>query len=107
MTLPDDLPGMIEYKVGTMTLTTLPRRPVQSVGTSGDTDADIVRPMIPYGCTGWRLPQEPDWNPLSSIPAHWMPFLNRKRPSEIDMRDSLETCWAKALRTPRNKGGLA
>ncbi len=87
MTLPDDLPWMIEYRLKGAILTTLPRRPVRSVGTSGATDAAIVQPQIPFGTLGWRLPGETEWKPLSALPKHWCPFLNRVRPSEWDFRD--------------------
>ncbi len=77
MTYPDDLPYMLEYRCGSVVLTTLPRTPVVNISTSGDTNAKIVKPNIPYGVTGWRRCGEMEWRPLSELPAEWMPFLNR------------------------------
>lgn len=42
--------------------------------------------MIPYGCTGWREGGTKAWRPLSEIPKHWLPFLNRERETEMDSR---------------------
>jgi hypothetical protein len=75
---PDSLPWMIEWRVGKVVLTSLPRRAVESISSSGDTNADIVRPQIPMGCTGWRLPDEPEWRKMGELPKEWMPFLNRR-----------------------------
>jgi len=86
MTYPDDLPHMLEYRVGTVVLTTLCRRPVEYISTSGDTNADIVRPRIPFGCDGWRRVGTRLWQPLSTLPKEWMPFLNRERPGPLDPR---------------------
>jgi hypothetical protein len=86
MNLPDDLPFMIDYLVGKVVLTTLPRRPVSPISTSGDTDAKIVRPQIPYGTTAWRRTGETVWRSLSAIPKHWLPFLDRQRGTEWDCR---------------------
>lgn len=93
MTLPDDLPHVIEWRMSyseryqtDIILTSLPRRPVRMIGSGGKTDAAIVRPQIPYGARGWRLIGEGEWRRLRDIPAHWMPFVNRDRPSEMDFR---------------------
>jgi hypothetical protein len=51
---PDDLPWILEYRVGSTVRTTLPRRSVAYVASSGVTDAPIVCPQIPVGCSGWR-----------------------------------------------------
>jgi hypothetical protein len=86
---PDDLPWMIEYRCGGTVRTALPRRPVEAVSTSGDTNARIVCPTIPHGCTGWRLPGNLCWRKLESLPPHWLPFLNRERGTWLDPRRPL------------------
>jgi hypothetical protein len=89
MIYPDDLPHMLEYRLEYAVVTTLCRTPVRSISTSGDTNARIVKPRIPLGCTGWRKVGETTWRPLDTIPPNWMPFLNRERPSEMDPRPKL------------------
>lgn len=86
MNFPPDLPNILEYRCGDTIRTTLPRRPVESVSTSGKTTAAIVCPQIPYGCTGWRKVGEEAWRMLDTIPASWKPFLQRERPSAMDFR---------------------
>jgi hypothetical protein len=93
MQCPDDLPWMIEYRMNgpdeaPRILSALPRRPVRAVGTSGKTDAPIIRPQIPLGANAWRLPGEQDWRPLGALPRHWMPFVNARPSSEKDFRSS-------------------
>lgn len=88
MNFPSDLPWILEYRVGTVILTTLPRRHVQSVGTSGNSDAAVVRPRIPLGCDGWRRRGETQWHALDQLPKDWLPFLNRERGTEMDFRPS-------------------
>lgn len=86
MTFPDDLPWVIFYRCGSTSRIGLPRRPVHYVGTSGNTDARDVCPQIPYGCTGWKINQYHPWRPLTELPKHWLPFLDRERGSEMDPR---------------------
>jgi hypothetical protein len=96
MNFPDDLPWMIEYQVGTVVLTTLPRRPVSFRGSSGTTDANVIHPRIPVGCTAWRPAGEMAWRPLLEIPRHWLPFLQRERGTPMDPRpkqDIYEEDW--------------
>lgn len=82
---PADLPHMVEWLLpgpdGRATvLKSLPRRGVRSVGSGGATDAAIVRPRIPYGAAGWRLPREAAWRALAEIPESWRAFLERVKP---------------------------
>lgn len=86
MTFPDDLPGFIEYRVGDTVRTALPRRPVQSISSSGATDAALVCPQIPIGAEAWRVPPATSWSKLSDLPAAWLPFLNRERGTVMDSR---------------------
>jgi hypothetical protein len=86
VTFPEGLPWQLEYRVGETVRVTLPRRPVQSVSTSGKTDADEVCPQIPLGADAWRRPDGP-WQSLDAIPPAWLPFLQRERPSALDYRD--------------------
>lgn len=94
MTFPDDLPWMVEWRMNgpgerPCVLSSLPRRPVTAQGTSGKTDACIVRPQFPAGANAWRLPGR-EWQSLAAIPKHWMPFLDRKRESALDFRPKNE-----------------
>lgn len=75
---PDDLPSILFYRMVSrvVVLLALPRRPVESMGSSGITNAPIVRRSIPPGADGWRI-DSGDWKPLSEIPKHWLPFLER------------------------------
>jgi hypothetical protein len=86
LTFPEDLPWMIEYRVGSTVRITLPRVPVHYVSSSGSTDAAIVCPRIPLGCTGWRRAGELAWRSLKDVPRAWMPFLDRERGTEMDPR---------------------
>jgi hypothetical protein len=86
MTFPPDLPGILYYRVGGVILTTLPRRPVVYVSSSGATNAAVVRPTIPLGCDAWRADPSGPWLKLDQLPAAWLPFLNRPRNSEMDPR---------------------
>jgi hypothetical protein len=100
---PDDLPEIIEYRFGGMTIQgkqipitirpCFPRRPVRSIGTSGATDAAQVIPQIPYGCTGWKLPHEKTWHTIGSLPSHWLPFLDRERETEMDFRPKVPVSY--------------
>ncbi len=83
---PEDLPWIIEYRVGKMVLTTLPRRPVNFRGSSGTTDASTVRPRIPVGTDAWRVPPSLKWLRLDRLPKHWIPFLQRERGTPMDPR---------------------
>jgi hypothetical protein len=85
MEIPDTLPAIIEYRVGSVVLIALPRRPVRSRGSSSATDAATIMPRVPLGTEAWRLPGG-DWRPLSDVPVSWRPFLNRDRPSAMDPR---------------------
>jgi hypothetical protein len=89
MTYPPDLPWMLEYRVGATVIMTLPRRPVFFISSSGATDAAIVHPQIPYGCTGWRRVGEEAWRALETLPDHWRPFLQRERGTELDPRHKI------------------
>jgi len=95
VTFPDDLPEILFYRLGTAThpvsLPTLPRRPVRYVSSNGQTDAAIVCPRIPYGAQSWRIDPEDEWQPLDTIPKHWLPFLNRERGTEMDPRPKIGT----------------
>lgn|SRR5262245_20301956 len=84
--LPDDLPEIIYWQLDFAVLTSLPRTPVQYVGSGGATNAAIVRPHIPYGTRAWRESEDGPWRPLKHLPPHWLPFLNRKRGTEMDPR---------------------
>lgn len=86
MDLPDDLPTILFYRVGKTCKPCLPRRPVQAVKAGGRTNAPVVCPQIPLGTTGWMLATDTDWRPLSDLPKHWLPFLNRERLSPMDFR---------------------
>jgi hypothetical protein len=86
MDIPPDLPYLIYYQLDFAVLTAFPRRPVVYVGSSGTTDAAQVNPQIPYGTRAWRLAITEPWRPLAELPKAWMPFLERKRPSEMDPR---------------------
>lgn len=86
MVFPDDLPAILEYRLGPVLIRALPRRPVAFVGSSGKTNATDICPQIPYGATGWRLVTEEEWRPLETLPASWMPFLNRERGTQHDPR---------------------
>jgi len=90
MDFPASLPWMLEYRTGSVVMTTLCRRPVRFISTSGDTDAKIVTPQIPVGCDGWRRIGETEWHPLSDIPEEWMPFLQRERGTALDPRPKVE-----------------
>jgi len=76
--MPESLPWIIWYQVGQVLLASLPRREVRSIGSSGCTDAVIVRPWIPAGATGWRADQHSPFRPMSELPAEWMPWLDRQ-----------------------------
>jgi hypothetical protein len=84
--LPDDLPGIIYWQLDYAVLTSLPRTPVRFVGSGGATNAAIVRPCIPFGTRAWRTQPDNPWLPLDDLPTHWLPFLNRKRETEMDPR---------------------
>ncbi len=86
MNFPADLPEILEYRLGVVLIRALPRRPVFYVGSSGKTNATEVCPRIPHGATGWRLTTEEEWKPLDTLPAAWMPFLNRERGTQMDPR---------------------
>lgn len=77
MEFPDSLPCILEYACGPVVIYALPRTPVSSVGSNGQTNEAIVHPQIPYGAYGWRLTNREEWQPLSSLPTEWMPYLNR------------------------------
>jgi hypothetical protein len=83
---PDDLPLMLEYRVGSTVRPTLCRRPVRYIGTSGKTDAPMICPRIPRGADAWRRCGETVWYGFEQIPEHWLPFLQRMRESEMDPR---------------------
>lgn len=99
MGFPADLPEVLIYRLSYsryykawIVLPTYPKRPVATISSSGNTDANRIRPRIPFGCTGWRLLTDPpgQWRQLDSIPSCWMPFLNRERGSPMDPRPKLE-----------------
>lgn len=95
VTFPDDLPEILFYQLGTarhpVSQPTLPRRPVRYISSSGLTDSAIVCPRIPYGAQGWRVDPEDAWQPLDTIPKHWLPYLNRERGTQMDPRPKLGT----------------
>lgn len=72
---PADLPHYLEYCVGKQVFPTLPRREIENV--NGVTNARVVHPRIPVGCTGWRRPPQREWKPLAELPPEWLPFLER------------------------------
>lgn len=86
MIFPNDLPGILHYRVGNTVIVTLPRKPVQFVGSGGSTTAATVCPRIPYGCSGWRRVSETEWRGIDTLPVAWLPYLNRERGSEMDPR---------------------
>jgi hypothetical protein len=83
--MPDDLPSIIFWRLQAVlkshttiiVLTSLPRRKVESIASSGATNAPIVRPNIPLCADAWRIDSYADWQPLATIPKHWLPFLQR------------------------------
>jgi hypothetical protein len=77
MNYPDDLPWILEYRVGDTVRATLPRRKVENVSSSGDTNANEVCPRIPVGADAVRRVGGP-WRKLEDLPKHWLPFLNRE-----------------------------
>jgi hypothetical protein len=85
MIFPDDLPHILEYRVGDTIRATLPRRHVEYVSSSGDTNANEICPQIPFGADAVRRIGGP-WRKLSALPKAWLPFLYRQRPSEMDPR---------------------
>lgn len=89
MIFPADLPWCVVYRMSrpyepVRTRTALPRRPVAIE--RGRLNTAMVCPQIPFGATGWCLPRETQFRPLSAIPQHWMPFLHRQRGTEMDYR---------------------
>ena len=89
MNFPPDLPEIIEYATGPVSRYALPRKPVEFVSSSGKTTAAQVCPQIPYGASAWRLTCNHEWRPLSELPKHWLPFLQRARPSVMDPRAAI------------------
>ena len=85
---PDDLPGILHYRVGKTIRIALPRTPVAYHGSSVATNATQVCPQVPLGCSGWQLVTDPKgfWRELSELPPAWMPFLNRERGTVMDPR---------------------
>jgi hypothetical protein len=97
---PDDLPSVIVWLLNTypdmtgqnggrpcdVVLASYPRRQVESISSSGDTNADTVRPQMPYGWKGWRLLGETVWHGLMEIPPAWLPFLDREKETPMDPR---------------------
>jgi hypothetical protein len=92
MTLPDDLPHVIDWRMKSraVVLTSLPRRPVEHTSSNGQTNAAVVRPTIPVGADGWRVRDGDPWRPLDQLPPHWLPFLNRARGTSHDPRAKLD-----------------
>ena len=87
MNFPDDLPEIMEYLTRSGTaIYTLPRTPVETISSSGKTNACYVCPEIPYGAIGWRRVWEKEWHVMEDIPAEWMPFLQRERGTQMDPR---------------------
>jgi hypothetical protein len=86
---PADLPGIMWYRVGVTARSTLPRNPVESVSSSGATNAALVCPQIPVGADAWRADPNDSWKPLGLLPPAWLPFLNRKRGTPMDARRPL------------------
>lgn len=85
--MPDDLPCIIDYRMASgLVKHALPREPVRYVGGNGNTNACIVCPRIPYGCTGWRVGPDDPWRPMDELPAAWMPLLMRRRGTPHDPR---------------------
>lgn len=111
---PDDLPWVVVYRLGMsrghdgepcpIVKSTLPRRPVSFIGSSGNTDAAMVCPTIPHGCTGWKLLGETEWKPISELPPHWLPFLQRERGTAHDSRHKpCQTCHDAACKASEDK----
>jgi hypothetical protein len=65
--MPDDdpLPWVIEWRVGPVVLTSLPRADPEEV------KRRVSKPFIPFGAAGWRRAGEEDWRPLASLPRSW------------------------------------
>ncbi len=57
------VPLVIEWRVGSQVLTSLPGRT--------DLKRSIAKPFIPTGCTGWRRITEEAWHALSELPKSW------------------------------------
>jgi hypothetical protein len=97
MEFPSDLPHVLHYRLpskyrvpgtydcGVTVRVTMPRRAVRFISTSGVSNAPETCPTIPPGADAWRLAGG-DWQPMSAIPPEWMPFLERRRGSEMDPR---------------------
>lgn len=90
MDFPADLPDILEYKLGDVLIRALPRTPIRFQGSGGRTNCTDVCQRIPHGAAGWRLMSEATWRPMATLPPHWMPFLNRKRPSQMDPRPEVK-----------------
>src|ERR1700733_13759904 len=60
------------------TLWSLPRKSLQSISSSGVTNAPIVKHYIPDGADAWRLSPDEDWKPMSNFPEEWKQYLERK-----------------------------
>lgn len=87
MEFPESLPSILQYQMSSgVTLYALPRRPVETVSSSGKTTASYVNPVVPHGAVAWRLVAEDEWHPLSELPEAWLPFLQRERGTVHDPR---------------------
>lgn len=86
---PYSLPEIIYYRCGNVILTALPRTPVAFKGSSGATNAAIVKPRIPLGVThfGATIDGVRKWRPISEIPKEWLPFVQRNRRTAMDPRE--------------------
>ena len=87
MDFPSDLPWMIYYRMPSgVVRSTLPRKSVEFLGSSGATNAAVICPTIPLGADAWSMPGSDDWRPIDTIPQHWLPYLSRKRGTPHDGR---------------------
>jgi hypothetical protein len=65
-----DAPLMIEWRIGHY-------QPKDLVGYGNrtpqppETKRSVVKPYIPIGTTGWRLPGETEWQDLATLPPSW------------------------------------
>jgi hypothetical protein len=75
---PDTLPRVIFYRLSSgVILTALPHRDVESISSSGATNAAVVRPRLPPAPFEWSDDVQGPWKPHTAIPAEWMRFVNR------------------------------
>jgi len=68
---PDALPPLIEWKVGSVVLTTIPRLFSNAEHMKPAQKKNTLRHYVPEGATGWRLPGQEGWRPLDCLHVAW------------------------------------